>query len=106
MYYAIGVIYWFIPYTLLATGIWIWSKNKPVTSMHKLGLLSPVIFSTLMIFEFSIIWLPTAGLKEATSILAMLIIISLFTGYFIVGIALMVSKVLQSKNLISEISPL
>jgi len=105
MYYAIGVIFWFIPYTLLAIGMWIWSKNKPVTSLRKLGLSAPIIFSILVIIEYSIILFSATGIagwKEMAGFFALLIICCLFFGYLSVGVALAVFKFLQSKNLVTE----
>jgi len=101
-YYMLGAIFWFIPYTILAYGMWIWSKNKPVASLRKLGLLSPILFSILMIIEFSILWSFESDWKELLGALASLFAICAFTGYLIVGIALTVYKILQSKNLVAE----
>jgi len=28
LFYVFGIILWFIPYTALAIGMWIWSRNK------------------------------------------------------------------------------
>lgn len=105
MFYAIGVIFWFIPYTLLAIGMWIWSKNKPVNSLRKLGLLAPIIFSILVMIEYSIILFSatgTTGWKDIAGFFALLIICCLFFGYLSVGTALAVFRFLQSKNLVTE----
>lgn len=114
-YYVIGIIFWFIPYSLLAIGTWIWSKNKSIESLRKSGLRAPVIFSGLIAIEYSIIilvnYLPSETGKviwasesgDATmQFLAMLITSSLLVGYLLVGIALVIFKVLKSKNLIVE----
>jgi len=115
MYYVIGIIFWFIPYSLLAIGMWIWSKNKSVESLRKLGLRAPVILSGLLAIEYSIIvlvnylpsetgeviWASESG--DATmQFLALLITSSLLVGYLLVGIALAIFKVLKSKKLIAE----
>jgi len=105
MFYTIGVIFWFIPYTLLAILMWMWSKNKSVTSLRKLGLRAPIIFSILVIIEYSIILFSetgTTGWGEIAGFFALLIVCCLFFGYVSVGTALAVFKFLQSKNLVAE----
>ena len=107
IYYAIGAIFWFIPYTLLAIGMWIWSKNRPATSLRKLGLFAPVLLTGLMLIEHLIIYIPilispNSESTGMTSFLLLLVVSSLLFGYLIVGIALAVYKFLQSKNLIEE----
>ncbi|MBL8103225.1 MAG: hypothetical protein JNM02_11880, partial [Anaerolineales bacterium] len=34
MFFTIGVILWFFPYTILAIGLWIWSKNRSMTELR------------------------------------------------------------------------
>ena len=107
LYYAIGVIFWFIPYTLLAIGMWIWSKNRSATSLRKLGLSAPVLLTGLILIEYLIIYIPILISPDSestgmTSFLLLLVVSSLLFGYLIVGIALAVYKFLQSKNLIEE----
>jgi len=105
MYYAVGVIFWFIPYTLLAIGMWIWSKNKSATSLRKIGVLAPIIFTILVIIEISILLSSntgTTGWDELIGFFALLITCSLFFGYLFVGITLVIFKVFQSQNLITE----
>ena len=106
LFYAVGAVLWFIPYTLLAICMWTWSKNKSAASLRKLGLSAPIIFSGLMVIEYSIIlftnnssitaWAGTMGF------LALLIFSSLVFGYLFVGIALVVFNNLQAKNLVLE----
>jgi hypothetical protein len=115
MYYAVGAIFWFIPYTLLAVGMWIWSKNKSVVSLRNAGMFAPVLLSILIIIEYSVIILINhlpSGAGETIlvfeageallSFLALLSASSLLVGYSLVGIALAVYKFLQSKNLDEE----
>ena len=106
LFYAVGAIFWFIPYTLLAIVLWFWSKNKSVASLRKLGLSAPIIFSGLMAIEYSIIMLAnnssTTYWAGAIGFLALLIFSSLVVGYLFAGIALVVVNNLQAINLISE----
>ena len=105
-FYAVGIIFWFIPYTLLAIILWFLSKNKSVASLRKLGLSAPIVFSGLMFIEYSIIMFTnnssTADWAGTMGFLALLIFSSLVFGYLFVGIALVVFYNLQAKNLISE----
>ena len=111
MYYAIGVIFWFIPYTLLTIGMWFQSKNKSIASLRKLGLIAPIVFSGLMSIEYSIIMLAnnssTTDWAATIGFLALLVFSSMVVGYLFVGIAMVVFNALKSKNLIAEeVSPL
>jgi len=106
MFYAIGAALWFIPYTLLAIGMWFWSKNKSIASLRKLGLSAPIVFSGLMTIEYSIIMLAnnssTTDWAGTIGILALLMFSSMVFGYLFVGIAMVIFNGLQSKNLIAE----
>ena len=108
MYYAIGVMFWFIPYTLLAIGMWILSKNRSVVFLRKLGLLAPVLLAGLILIEYLIIYIPilispNSESTGMTGFLLLLVVSSLFFGYLLVGIALAIFKFLESKNLIEEV---
>ena len=50
-FYVIGIILWLIPYTILAAGMWIWSRNKSTTTLYKLALVAPILLSALMFVE-------------------------------------------------------
>ena len=106
MYYAVGVILWFIPYTLLAIGMWFWSKNRSVAALRKLGLTAPIIFSGLISIEYSIIMFvnnsSTTDWAGTIGFLALLVFSSMVFGYLFVGIAMAIFNGLQSKNLIPE----
>ena len=106
LFYTVGAIFWFIPYTLLAIGMWFWSKNKSIASLRKLGLSAPIVFSGLMSIEYSILILAdnssTTDWTGTIGFFALLIFSSLVVGYLFVGIAMIILNILQAKNLISE----
>jgi len=119
LFYAVGALFWFIPYTLLAIWLWIWSRNKSVVSLRKAGLLAPIYLSILVTIEYSIYtyisFLPSENgetvvyIESGTAILgfaALLVASSLIFGYLFVGIGLAVYKILISKNLVAENSGL
>jgi len=108
-YYAFGILLWFIPYTLLASGMWIWSRNKPAESLFRAGMSSPFLLGILMIIEGALVYLPDDGMVDLAKELPGQIIflggLSLVFGYLCVGIALGIYKLLKAKKIISEEVP-
>ncbi len=106
MFYVIGIILWFVPYTILAIGLWIWSKNRTITSLRNAALVSPLLFLVLILIEMVLISLPADSVGEFMQELLgqtlMLGVFSLVFGYLCVGIALGIFKFLQAKNHISQ----
>jgi len=47
-FYAIGIVLWGIPYTILAVGLLLWSINKSAPTIYKLFIFSPFMLSILM----------------------------------------------------------
>ena len=105
-FYTFGIILWFIPYTILAVGMWIWSRNKSTKTLYKLVMLAPVLLSVLMLIEVVLVSLPVGSVTELTKDLpsqaALVGGFSLVFGYLCVGIAFGVFKFLQGKHLIVE----
>ena len=106
IFYFAGISLWFIPYTLLAIGMWFWSKNKSIASLRKLGPSAPIIFTGLMSVEYSILIFANSSSTTAWAAtigyLALLIFSCLVVGYLFVGVVMVVANNLQAKNLISE----
>jgi hypothetical protein len=109
-FYLFGIILWFIPYTLLAIGLWFWSKDKSITTLRNAALLSPILFSLLLLVEAVVVSLPadnmTGFVEDAVSYTAMLGAFGLVFGYACVGIALGIFKFLQTNKRIAEEAPL
>ena len=105
-FYAFGVILWFIPYTVLAIGMLIWSRNKPTAALYKLATLAPILLFVLMLIETVLVSLPAESIaKLARDIRDQSVLLggfSLIFGYLCVGVAMGVYKYLRSKNLIAE----
>lgn len=105
-YYAFGILLWFIPYTLLAIGLWVWSKNKSEARLHKFAIRSPLFLLALMAIESLWISLPAEGVSElASNLFSELMLLggfSLVFGYLCVGVALGIYKLLQTRGLIQE----
>ena len=108
-FYAIGILLWFIPYTLLAVGLWIWSRKKSATGLFRAALAAPVLMGTLMLLEGLLVNLPASDLdqlgRELPGQVALLGGLSLVFGYFCVGIALGTYKILQARKFIAEETP-
>jgi hypothetical protein len=105
-FYTFGILLWFVPYTLLAGGMWIWSRNKSTTALHKVAVLAPLMLFALMLLEVILVMLPTSSITEITNgLLGQVALVggtSLFFGYLCVGVALGVYKFLQAKHRITE----
>lgn len=105
-FYTFGIILWFIPYTVLAIGMWLWSKHKPTTALYKLALASPMLFFALMLLEYLVVTVPTSTAANFTNGLlgqvVFLGVCSMVFGYLSVGVALGVFRFLQSRNQVVE----
>jgi hypothetical protein len=108
-FYTIGVILWLVPYTMLAAGMWILSRNKSTTALYKLAMLAPLLLFALMFIEVVLISLPARSVAELTKDLlgqsALVGGLSLVFGYLCVGVAWGVFKFLQAKHLIAGEMP-
>jgi len=116
MLYAFGIIIWGIPYTLLAVGLWLWSRGKLVRKTIKVFALSPIMLAMLIAFEISALSINwhdiRAGFSQnsadfGTSVLAMAGIALVF-GYLSIGVVAGIYKVLTMLNLIkaeNELTP-
>jgi hypothetical protein len=105
MFYVFGIILWLVPYTVLAVGMWIWSRSKSTTALYRLALIAPVLLFVLMLIEVVLVSLPIDSMTELTEELlgqsALVGGFSLVFGYLCVGIALGVYKFLQARNFIA-----
>lgn len=106
VYYAIGILLWFFPYTVLAIGLWIWSKNRSSLALRNAALTAPSLFFLLILIEASWAYLSTDSISEVAKSLpevaTFLIVLSLVYGYLCVGIAFGIFKFLQAKNFIVQ----
>ena len=109
-FYAFGIFFWFIPYTLMATGMWIWSGNKSPAMLQRMALTAPLLLFVFLLIEVVLASLPVNNVGElANDLLDQLLLLggfSLVFGYLCVGIALSVYKVLKANKLIMEEMPL
>jgi hypothetical protein len=108
-FYVIGILLWFIPYTLLAVGLWIWSRSRSTPALYRMALIAPILLLVLMLAEIVLVSLPVDSMAELTEELigqsALVGGFSLVFGYLCVGVALGVFKVLQARKLIAKETP-
>lgn len=105
-FYAFGVILWLVPYTVLAIGLWIWSRNKTTESLRVVALVAPWLLGMLMMLEVFLVSLPTNGLNQVvndfTSQSLAVGVFSLVFGYACVGIAFVIYAILRNRSMIIE----
>jgi hypothetical protein len=108
--YAFGIVIWGIPYTLLAVGLWLWSRGKSIQKAIKVFALAPIMLAILIAIEisaFSINWSDMgAGFSQnaadfGASILAMGGLAIVF-GYLSIGVVTGIYKVLTMLNFIKK----
>lgn len=109
-FYLFGILLWFVPYTLLAIGLWFWSKGKSITTLRNTALLSPILFSLPLLVEAVLVSLPADSMigfvEDAVRYTAMLGGFGVIFGYACVGIALGIFKFLETKKMIAKETPL
>jgi hypothetical protein len=108
-FYAFGILLWFLPYTVLAVGLLIWSRNKQAGALFKAAMIAPLVLAVLMVVEAGLVSIPSGGMSEFGSTLlgqaAVLGGFSLVFGYLCVGFALGIYKFLQLRRLTAEETP-
>jgi len=86
--YTIGIVIWLLPYTILALGLWMWSKGKSPEETYRFFAFSPLFMAILVALEmgiFSILWGGEGVSSDfGGSVLAIAGLAILF-GYLIIG---------------------
>lgn len=109
--YLIGIFFWFVPYTILALGLWIWSLHRQANTIVRGTALSPFILAALILLEINILSIVTGGLDSylsgsgAADFLALnglAVVFTLAAGYLCVGIGFGGYKILQALKIIPE----
>lgn len=108
MFYALGIFIWGIPYTLLAVGLWLWSRGKPTRKIIKAFAFSPIMLAILIALEmlaFSINWNDMrAGFSQNSADFGASVLVigglAIVFGYLSIGVVAGIYKVLTLLNLI------
>lgn len=110
MLYTFGIFMWGIPYTLLAVGLGLWSRNKPIQKTIRIFALSPVMLAILIaleMFAFTINWndLRAGFSQNSTDFGSSTLVIGALAvvfGYLSIGVVAGIYKVLTLLNLIKN----
>ena len=108
--YAFGIVLWGIPYTVLAIGLWLWSRGKDTKNSIRVFALSPLILALLIALETFLLTYGDAFFSSGsttTSIdkwasLAALGSFSVVYGYLIIGITTGIYGILKKSNFIVD----
>jgi hypothetical protein len=108
--YVIGIFLWGIPYTVLAVGLWLWSRSRDLQKTTRVLVFSPFFLAILMMLQtlaFSLNWSDMAnGYSQLSSDFGASILalggFSVLFGYLCIGLAAGLYKILKSLNVISK----
>lgn len=94
--YLGSIVIWGIPYTLLAAGLLVWSRDQSAQKIYHVFSLSPILLALLTVVEMLLYGLITEGLNSVltwnwgesvgTALLAGFL--TLFFGYLVVGLGM------------------
>ena len=109
-FYAFGITIWGIPYTILAIGLWIWSRGKEVQKAIRIFALSPLFLTLLIAIEVLALAFPREDFSSGgTGLLASfgssvlgLGMFSVVYGYLIIGITAGIYRILKRFDLIDD----
>jgi hypothetical protein len=109
--YLAGIFFWFIPYTLLALGLLIWSRHRPEKTILRVFAFSPLMLAVLILLEINLLSIITGGLdtylsgqgfQNFVALNGLAVVFSLLAGYLCVGFGFALYKTLQSLKIIKE----
>lgn len=108
IFYVLGIFVWIVPYTILAIGLWLWSRGKAAKQIAKLFAFSPIMLAVLI----ALLLLPLSmdgnlagsglsnlSLEFAASVLGMAGL-ALAYGYFCIGIVIAIYEILKTLQVI------
>lgn len=109
--FLVGIFFWFVPYTLLALGLLLWSRNKEVKTIVRVFALSPLLLTALILLEVNVLsivledpgvtW-TASHLRDLMSLNLVAIGLTLGAGYLCVGLGFGLYKLLQQLHIIKE----
>ena len=109
-FYVIGIILWGIPYTILAFGLWLWSRGRDLQKTTRVFALSPLFLAILMMLETFILSFDWSDMANGFSQLSTdsgasfltLGGLSILYGYLCIGLATGLYKILRSLNVFNR----
>lgn len=109
--YVMGVIFWFIPYTLLALSLLLWSIKRQAKTILVVFASSPLMLTVLMLVEINLLSIATqdvtysfgdSSVRDLMALNQVVIFASLIVGYLCVAIGFIVYKIFQALNILKE----
>jgi hypothetical protein len=109
--YVIGIIFWFVPYTLLAVALLLWSIKRQTKAILIVFASSPLLLTALMLLEINLLSLATqnvtyssanSNVGDLMALNQVVIFASLVIGYFCVAIGFALYRFLQSLHILRE----
>ena len=109
MLYVLGILFWFVPYTLLALTLVMWSRQKQAHRIVRVFALSPIMLTALMLLEINVLSVafddpalgaPVSGFSDLMSLNLLAVLLTLGAGYFCVALGFGLYKLLQRLNIL------
>ncbi len=108
IFYVLGIFVWIVPYTILAIGLWLWSRGKAARQIAKVFAFAPIMLAVLialLLLPLSIDWNQTGiGLSNLTLELAAAVVgmagFALAYGYFCIGMIVVIYEILKRLQII------
>jgi hypothetical protein len=108
--YIFGLLYWLIPYTVLATLLWLWSRKNDISDIHKIFMWSPVFLAILISIFYALVSyfdlfsdINFLGRQDVISSIAICIFpVTIAFGYFFIGITASIYYYLRKKGIIVD----
>ncbi len=103
--FGLGAYFWLVPYTLLALGLFIWSRGKSFRNMALVFVFSPVMLAVLMAIELPVLWAfhilgpEIGGFGSAIAIGLLMSVVAVPMGYLFVLIGIVVCVALGYRSL-------
>lgn len=86
------VLYWSVviggvPYLLFAAGFLLWMRDKPDASVRGAVLLSPLLYSVVLLACFALFLMVDGALRSSSDSFGMIAVCAVVVGYLYVGVA-------------------
>ncbi len=110
MFYVLGIFVWIAPYTILAVGLWLWSRGKAAKQIAKVFAFSPIMLAVLIALlllplsmdeNLAAAGLSNLSLEFAASVVGMAGF-ALAYGYFCIGMIVVIYEILKRLQVIKD----
>ncbi len=110
IFYVLGIFVWIVPYTILAVGLWLWSRGKAAKQIAKVFAFSPIMLAVLIALlllplsmdeNLAATGLSNLSLEFAASVVGMAGF-ALAYGYFCIGMIVVIYEILKRLQVIKD----